>query len=76
MIRCNNCQKPIDECACIKKDKDPLSYETKVVEVDEIKDDKLEKATLTQLKAMAKEKGIKGYYKMKSNELIEALRQY
>ena len=42
--------------------------------VQEIKEDVLEEKTLTELKAMAKAKDIKGYSTMKKQELIDALK--
>ena len=74
MIRCNICQKPKSECIC--KPSNVMDYEIKVVEVEETKTDKLETLSLAQLKDLAKEKGVKGYYKMKRNQLVKVLKQH
>ena len=44
-----------------------------IVEDEEEKSDDLSSKTLAELKAMAKEKGVKGYSSMKKEELINAL---
>jgi len=56
--------------------------ETKVVEPEEIKvtqteetKDDLSAKTITELKKIAKELKIKGYYKMQENELIKAIEE-
>lgn len=40
----------------------------------ELKEDKLEDLKVSELRELAKEKDIEGYYEMKKDELIQALR--
>ena len=54
------------------KEEKPAKKETKKVEKKEAKED-LSSKTLTELKAIAKEKGIKGYSTMKKADLVAAL---
>ena len=59
----------------VKEEKVEVKEETKVEKKEEVKDssDDLNSKTLTELKNMAKEKGLKGYSTLKKAELIEAL---
>ena len=56
-----------------KKEEKPAKKETKKAEKKEVKED-LSSKTLTELKAIAKEKGIKGYSTMKKADLVAALK--
>ncbi len=54
--------------------KEEQKEETKQEEVKEENKEDYSNCTLAELKEMAKEKGIKGYSKLKKNELIDALK--
>ena len=55
------------------KEEKPAKKETKKVEKKEEKSEDLDSKTLTELKAIAKEKGVKGYSTMKKADLVAAL---
>ena len=57
----------------VKKEEKTEKVEEKEVKVEDAKED-LSTKTLTELKAIAKEKGIKGYSTMKKDELLENLK--
>ncbi len=57
----------------VKKEEKTEKVEEKEVKVEDDKED-LSTKTLTELKAIAKEKGIKGYSTMKKDELLENLK--
>ena len=57
----------------VKKEEKTEKVEEKEVKVEDVKED-LSTKTLTELKAIAKEKGIKGYSTMKKDELLENLK--
>ena len=57
----------------VKKEEKIEKVEEKEVKVEDAKED-LSTKTLTELKAIAKEKGIKGYSTMKKDELLENLK--
>jgi small subunit ribosomal protein S2 len=66
----------VEETVSEKEEKvaEPVEEEvTEVVAEDPIEEEDLSKKTLTALKAMAKEAGIKGYSTMKKDELIASL---
>ena len=56
------------------KEEKPAKKETKKEEKKEEKSEDLDSKTLTELKAIAKEKGIKGYSTMKKADLVAALK--
>ncbi len=59
----------------VSEPKEIVKEEEKVVEVQNKEADvDLEKLTLVELKEIAKQRGIKGYSKLKKNELIDALK--
>ena len=67
----------------VKEEKKETKKATKKVEKEEVKEEKkpskakkedLSSKTLTELKEIAKEKGIKGYSKLKKEELLEVLK--
>ena len=71
MIKCNFCFETLDICKC-DRDKSPMpTYETKIVEPDEYKT--LKSKTVVELKKIAKANKIKGYSKMREEELIKAI---
>ena len=51
----------------------PAKIEKEESTKEEVKEESYDKMTLTELKEAAKEQGIKGYSKMKKDELVEAL---
>lgn len=51
----------------------PAKVEKEESTKEEVKEESYDKMTLTELKEAAKEQGIKGYSKMKKDELVEAL---
>ena len=59
-----------------KEDKTEIKEEKKEEKKEEVKEESknLESMTLADLKAMAKEQGLKGYSTMKKADLIEALK--
>ncbi len=60
----------------VKEEKEEVKEEKKPAKKEEKKEEKVDLAsmTLTELKAMAKEREIKGYSKLKKEELIEVLK--
>ena len=58
----------------VKEEKKENVKEEKVVEVKSEETEDLSKKTLAELKAIAKEKGIKGYSTMKKDELLSVLK--
>ena len=63
----------IDEKVKEGKESDDVYLINDIVEDEEEKSDDLSSKTLAELKAIAKEKGVKGYSSMKKEELINAL---
>lgn len=68
MIRCNFCMKRIEECKCEKPK--VVEFEKKIVEYEY---KQLKEMRVTELKKIAKEKKIRGYSKMKEEELINSI---
>ena len=70
--------KPVKEKIFAKKDKKEVKETKEVTEKEEIKEEKpeldLNILTVAELRDLAKKKEIKGYSKMKKEELIENLK--
>ena len=71
-------KKPVKEKTFAKKDKKEVKETKEVTEKEEIKEEKpeldLNILTVAELRDLAKKKEIKGYSKMKKEELIENLK--
>ncbi len=80
----NNQEQVKEEKVSVKEEVKTEKKETKKEEVKEVKEEKketkevlvdLDSMTLTELKGYAKEQGVKGYSKLKKDELLEVLKK-